>query len=155
MNQNDRYRSFVGYFKEKYGSRLQKVVIDGGFSCPNRDGLISYGGCTYCDNNAFHPNYSTKDKSIFTQIEEGIEFHSKRYRNADRFLAYFQPYSNTYAPIERLKVLYEEALSHPKVVGIVIGTRPDCVDERKLDYLAGLASGRVLSGWQRSLRRAP
>lgn len=134
-----RYNSLAGYYKKKYGSRLQKIVIDAGFTCPNRDGSISVGGCTYCDNNAFHPSYSTPDKSIMQQMEEGMEFHRRRYRRATGYIAYFQPYSNTYAPIERLKELYSEALSHPDVVGIAVGTRPDCVDEEKLDYLATLS----------------
>ena len=134
-----RYSSFVGYFKRKYGERLQKIVLDAGFSCPNRDGKVGRGGCTYCDNAAFHPSYSTSGKSIHQQLDEGIEFHKVRYRTTEHYLAYFQSYSNTYAPLERLRCLYEEALSHPDVVGIVIGTRPDCVDEEKLDYLAELA----------------
>lgn len=138
-----RYNSFVGYFRQRYGERLQKIVIDAGFTCPNRDGSISYGGCTYCDNRAFHPSYSTPDKSIALQIQEGIGFHRVRYRNAKHFLAYFQPYSNTYAPLDDLKRLYSEALSHPSVRGIVLGTRPDCVDEQKLDYLAGLSQGKM------------
>ena len=133
-----RYNSFTGYFKDKYGERLQKVVIDAGFSCPNRDGTVGRGGCSYCDNAAFHPGYSTAGKPILQQIDEGIEFHRVRYRNARHFLAYFQSFSNTYGPIERLRKVYGEALSHPDVVGIVVGTRPDCVDEEKLDYLASL-----------------
>lgn len=138
-----RYNSFVGYFRQRYGERLQKIVIDAGFTCPNRDGSISFGGCTYCDNRAFHPSYSSPDKSIAEQIREGIEFHSVRYRNAKHFLAYFQPYSNTYAPLDDLKRLYSEALSYPSVRGIVLGTRPDCVDEEKLDYLADLRQGKL------------
>ena len=139
-----RYNSFVGYFKRKYGERLQKIVLDAGFTCPNRDGTVGRGGCTYCDNAAFHPAYSTAGKSLHQQMDEGIEFHKVRYRTTEHYLAYFQAYSNTYAPLERLKVLYEEALSHPQVVGIVIGTRPDCVDEEKLDYLAELAADHVV-----------
>lgn len=139
-----RYNSFVGYFKRKYGERLQKIVLDAGFTCPNRDGKVGRGGCTYCDNAAFHPSYSTAGKSLHQQMDEGIEFHKVRYRTTEHYLAYFQAYSNTYAPLERLKVLYEEALSHPQVVGIVIGTRPDCVDEEKLDYLAELAKDHVV-----------
>ena len=146
-----RYNSFVGYFKRKYGERLQKIVLDAGFTCPNRDGKVGRGGCTYCDNAAFHPSYSTAGKSLHQQMDEGIEFHKVRYRTTEHYLAYFQSFSNTYAPLERLKTLYEEALSHPQVVGIVIGTRPDCVDEEKLDYLADLAKGKVLEGWSRSL----
>lgn len=118
--------------------------MDAGFTCPNRDGKVSLGGCTYCDNAAFHPSYSSRDKSITEQIDEGIEFHRVRYRRAERFLAYFQPYSNTYAPLDVLRRRYEEALSHPKVAGIVIGTRPDCVDAEKLDYLASLARDSIV-----------
>ena len=135
-----RYNSYVGYFKRTYGERLQKVVVDAGFTCPNRDGLVGTGGCTYCDNAAFHPGYSTAGIPIREQIDEGIRFHRVRYRKAEKFLAYFQPYSNTYAPLERLMTVYGEALSHPHVAGIVIGTRPDCVDAGKLDYLASLAT---------------
>lgn len=144
LQTNSRYNSFVGYFKRTYGQRLQKIVIDAGFTCPNRDGSISRGGCTYCDNLAFHPNYSTSDRSIAWQIEEGITFHKNRYRKTEKYLAYFQPYSNTYAPLPRLKELYEEALAHPAVEGIVIGTRPDCVDDEKLDYLAELAKKHIV-----------
>ena len=139
-----RYNSYIGYFKKTYGERLQKVVVDAGFTCPNRDGLVGTGGCTYCDNAAFHPGYSTAGVPIHEQIDEGIKFHRVRYRKAEKFLAYFQPYSNTYAPLERLREVYEEALSHPLVAGIVIGTRPDCVDEAKIDYLASLARNHVV-----------
>lgn len=156
---NKRYNSFVGYFRKTYGERLQKIVIDAGFTCPNRDGTVGHGGCTYCDNAAFHPAYSSAGKPLHEQIDEGIEFHKVRYRNALHYLAYFQSYSNTYAPLSRLRQLYTEALSHPQVVGIVIGTRPDCVDGEKLDWLAGLAAGDVLDGWTREIagteRRAP
>ncbi|MEA5006708.1 MAG: TIGR01212 family radical SAM protein [Rikenellaceae bacterium] len=155
-----RYNSYVGYFKERYGERLQKIVIDAGFSCPNRDGSLGTGGCTYCDNAAFHPAYSSPDKSIKWQIEEGIEFHRRRYRTASRYLAYFQPYSNTHAPLSDLKRLYGEALSHPDIAGIVIGTRPDCVDDEKLDYLAGLSRDKIViveygieSVYNRTLKR--
>ena len=146
-----RYNSFVGYFKRKYGERLQKIVLDAGFTCPNRDGKVGRGGCTYCDNAAFHPSYSTSGKILHQQLDEGIEFHKVRYRTTEHYLAYFQSFSNTYAPLEKLRELYEEALSHPDVVGIVIGTRPDCVDEEKLDYLADLNQGRVLKDWTRTL----
>lgn len=144
-----RYNTFVGYYKRVYGERLQKLVIDAGFTCPNRDGTVGYGGCSFCDNAAFHPSYSTAGKSIAAQIDEGIEFHQVRYRNTRHYLAYFQSYSNTYAPLPRLKELYLEALSHPHIVGIVIGTRPDCIDEEKLDWLADLKAGRALPDWRR------
>ena len=144
-----RYNTFVGYYKRVYGERLQKLVIDAGFTCPNRDGTVGYGGCSFCDNAAFHPSYSTAGKSIAAQIDEGIGFHQVRYRNTRHYLAYFQSYSNTYAPLPRLKELYLEALSHPHIVGIVIGTRPDCIDEEKLDWLAELKAGRALPDWRR------
>ena len=144
-----RYNTFVGYYKRVYGERLQKLVIDAGFTCPNRDGTVGYGGCSFCDNAAFHPSYSTAGKSIAAPIDEGIEFHQVRYRNTRHYLAYFQSYSNTYAPLPRLKELYLEALSHPHIVGIVIGTRPDCIDEEKLDWLAELKAGRALPDWHR------
>lgn len=155
FSEGKRYNSFVGYYRRRYGERLQKLVLDAGFSCPNRDGTVGRGGCTYCDNAAFHPGYSTPGKPLLTQIDEGITFQKVRYPRARHYLAYFQAYSNTYGSLERLKALYEEVLRHPEVVGIVIGTRPDCVDEVKLDYLADLAAGRVLPGWQRFLRKVP
>lgn len=136
--QQNRYRAFVGYFREKYGARLQKVVVDAGFGCPNP------GGCTFCDNAAFHPGYSVPEKSVARQIDEGIEFHKVRYRKAQRYIAYFQPHSNTYATLGKLRRLYGEALAHPEIEGIAIGTRPDCVDEEKLDYLARLAEEKVV-----------
>ena len=133
-----RYNTFVGYYKSKYGERLQKLVLDAGFTCPNRDGTVGRGGCSYCDNAAFHPGYSTPGKSLLQQIDEGISFHKVRYRGASHYLAYFQSYSNTYGSLDTLREKYELALSHPDIVGIVIGTRPDCVDEEKLDYIASL-----------------
>lgn len=121
-------------------ARVQKLSVDAGFTCPNRDGTIGKGGCTFCDNGAFTPSYCTPSKSIRQQIDEGIEFHRNRYRTARQYLVYFQSFSNTYAPLERLKELYGEALAHPDVAGIVVGTRPDCVDEAKLDWFAELAA---------------
>ena len=147
-----RYNTAAGRYRRLYGERLQKLVIDAGFSCPNRDGTIGTGGCSYCDNAAFHPGYSTPGKSIAQQIDEGIEFHRRRYPKVKHYLAYFQAYSNTYAPLERLKALYGEALSHPSIVGLVIGTRPDCVDEAKLDYLAVVEYG-IESCYDETLRR--
>lgn len=139
-----RYNSFVGFLKKKYGCRLQKLVVDAGFSCPNRDGTLSTGGCTYCDNAAFHPGYSTPDKSITRQLDEGIEFHQGRYRSVTKYLAYFQAYSNTYGPLSKMRKAYEEALAHKDVVGIVVGTRPDCIDAEKLDYLKELSQDKVV-----------
>ena len=140
-----RFNSYAGYFRRKFGCRVQKLSVDAGFTCPNRDGRLSTGGCTFCNNGAFTPSYCTPSKSIRQQIDEGIEFHRNRYRTAQRYLVYFQSFSNTYAPLERLRALYGEALSHPDVAGIVIGTRPDCVDGRKLDFLAELARERYVA----------
>lgn len=139
-----RFNSYVGYFRNLYGSRLQKIVVDAGFTCPNRDGSVAIGGCTYCDNDAFHPSYSTPDKELIQQLEEGIEFHKKRYRTAQKYLAYFQPYSNSYSGVEHLKELYTQALSHPLVAGIVIGTRPDCMDQQKIELLAQLKKDHIV-----------
>lgn len=132
------YRSYAEWFRQQLGGRVQKLSLDAGFNCPNRDGTLSYGGCTFCLNEAFTPSYCRGDKPIRQQIEEGISFHKWRYRKAVRYVAYFQAYSNTYAPLEVLEERYREALSHPEVVGLVVGTRPDTVDEKKLDLLASL-----------------
>lgn len=130
-----RFNSYSRYFAKQFGGRVQKISIDAGFSCPNRDGKISTGGCTFCSNEAFNPSYCRPEKSIRQQIEEGIEFHRRRYRRANKYLAYFQPFSNTYKPIEELKNIYEQALEVPEIVGIVIGTRPDLVDNGILQLL--------------------
>ena len=130
-----RFNSYSNYFKKQFGGRVQKISIDVGFSCPNRDGKISTGGCTFCSNEAFNPSYCRPEKSIKQQIEEGIEFHQRRYRRANKYLAYFQPFSNTYKPLEELKRIYAEALEIPEIAGVVIGTRPDLVDEPLLQYL--------------------
>jgi len=136
---NKRYNSYNEYFKRTFGSRVQKVSIDAGFTCPNRDGKAGTGGCTYCNNEAFNPSYCQPSKSITQQINEGIEFHKVRYRRAMQYLAYFQTYSNTYAPLSRLKEIYDEALQHPDIIGLVIGTRTDCMDDEKLQYFASLS----------------
>lgn len=134
-----RFNSYTEYFKRYFGERVQKVTIDAGFTCPNRDGLLARGGCTYCNNDAFNPSYCQPQKSVSHQIEEGVEFHKVRYRRANKYLAYFQAYTNTYAPLEELKKIYDQALSFPGVVGLVIGTRPDCIDDEKLEYFSKLS----------------
>ena len=134
-----RYSSYSNYFKQHFGHRVQKVTINAGFSCPNRDGKLSVGGCTFCNNSAFNPSYCIPSKSVSQQINEGIEFHANRYRKAESFLAYFQAYSNTYKPLHELKQIYNEALSCEGIIGIVVGTRPDCVDEDILDYFEELS----------------
>jgi radical SAM protein (TIGR01212 family) len=138
-NHSRRFNSYSEYIKKRFGGRVQKVTVDAGFTCPNRDGTRGTGGCTYCDNRGFNPSYCDPGKTITQQIQKGIEFHAGRYRRAKKFLVYFQPFSNTYAPLDVLKEKYSEALSFPGVAGLVIGTRPDCVDDEKLEYLAALA----------------
>ncbi len=140
-----RFNSYSAHFKRLFGGRVQKVAINAGFSCPNRDGTVGEGGCTFCINEAFTPSYCTPSKSITEQIDEGVEFHTRRYRKATDYLAYFQSFSNTYAPLDHLRKLYGEALAHPKVKGIIIGTRPDCIDEQKLDYLAKLSESHYVA----------
>ena len=140
-----RFNSYSGYFKRVFGCRVQKLSVNAGFTCPNRDGTLAHGGCTFCNNEAFTPSYCTTDKRVTKQIEEGIEFHLNRYRKAEKFLAYFQSFSNTHAPLEQLKKIYDEALTHPMITGLVIGTRPDCVDEEKLDYFAELAKNHYVT----------
>ena len=134
-----RFNAYSNYIKHEFGERIQKVSIDAGFTCPNRDGTLGSGGCTYCNNEAFNPSYCLATKPVSQQVIEGIEFHKKRYRRARKYLAYFQAYSNTYSSLENLKTIYEEALSVPGIIGLVIGTRPDCVDEDKLDYFSDLS----------------
>ena len=134
-----RFNAYSNFFRTHYGERVQKVSISAGFTCPNRDGTKGIGGCTYCNNDAFNPSYCNPDKSVTRQIEEGIEFHTRRYRRAFSYLAYFQAYSNTYAPLDILRDLFEEALMYPGVTGLIIGTRPDCMDDQKLGYLRELS----------------
>jgi uncharacterized protein len=139
-----RFNSYAEYFKKHFGGRVQKLAVDAGFTCPNRDGSRGRGGCTYCDNDAFNPSYCHPEKTVRQQMEEGISFHEKRYRRASRYLAYFQPYSNTYAPLNKLREIYSPALEFPGIIGLVIGTRPDCIDEEKLKFFADLSQSRYI-----------
>jgi len=132
---NRRFNSYPEYFKKIFGERIQKVSVNAGFSCPNRDGSVSIGGCIFCDNNAFNPSYCSNQKTIIQQIDEGILFHKIRYRRANKYLVYFQAFSNTYASIDILEKKYNEALNHPEVIGLIIGTRPDCVNIENLSLL--------------------
>ena len=134
-----RLNTYSDYFKREFGGRVQKITLDAGFTCPNRDGTCGTGGCTFCNNKAFNPSYNDPGKSIESQILQGMNFHRTRYRKATRFLAYFQAYSNTYSSLEHMQSLYEQALKVPGIIGIVIGTRPDCVDEDKLNYFQDLS----------------
>lgn len=131
------YKDYSHWIREQFPFRVQKISVDAAFSCPNRDGRLSLGGCTFCDNKTFNPSYCDRGKSITRQLEEGKAFFAKKYPEM-KYLAYFQAYSNTYAPLEELKRKYEEALAVDNVVGLVIGTRPDCVSDEALDYLQQL-----------------
>lgn len=132
------YIDFGTWIRGIFPFRVQKLTIDAGFTCPNRDGRISTGGCSFCDNRTFNPSYCDRTKSVTQQLNDGKAFFARKYPDM-RYLAYFQAYTNTYASLDRLKAIYEEALSVDGVVGIVIGTRPDCVSGQLLDYLHDLS----------------
>jgi len=135
-----RYFAYNFALKQRFGCRVQKVSLDAGFTCPNVDGTVAKGGCTFCDNRSFSPSRRLPRAGILGQIDQNIVRMRKRYKNCDTFMAYFQPATNTYAPIEKLRPLYEEALSHPQIVGLAIGTRSDCVPEEVLELLEELAA---------------
>ncbi|MCA9170325.1 MAG: TIGR01212 family radical SAM protein [Planctomycetales bacterium] len=139
-----RYFAYNFFLRQLFGDRVQKVSVDAGFTCPNVDGTVAIGGCTFCDNRSFSPSRRLPRQSVADQIDEGIRRLKRRYV-CDQFMAYFQPATNTYAPVERLRPLYLSALSHPQVVGLAIGTRPDCVPEPVLDLLAELSETTYLS----------
>lgn len=132
------YNDYGAWIRRKFPFRVQKISIDAGFSCPNRDGHVSSGGCTFCDNRTFNPSYCQPGKSITQQLEEGKTFFARKYPDM-KYLAYFQAYSNTYGNMADIKRKYEEALAVDGVVGLVIGTRPDCVNDNLLDYVAQLS----------------
>jgi hypothetical protein len=132
-----KYIEYGPWLQEQLGTKVQKISVNAGFTCPNRDGTIGFGGCTFCNNQTFNPVYCQPTKSITQQLQEGKEFFARKYP-AMKYLAYFQAYTNTYGELEHLKEMYEEALRVPDVVGLVIGTRPDCVPPSLLDYLAEL-----------------
>lgn len=135
---NQFYNDFGTWIKARFPFKVQKISIDAGFTCPNRDGRTGTGGCTYCDNRTFNPTYCNRRKTVSEQLEEGKAFFARKYPEM-RYLAYFQAYTNTYAPVSSLATMYEEALCTENVVGIVIGTRPDCINEALLDYLKTLS----------------
>ena len=139
-----RYLDYTSFIKSKFGERVQKISLDIGFSCPNRDGSKGFGGCTYCNNNTFNPDYCEPTKSIKQQLEQGIAFFGKKYK-AQKYLAYFQAYTNTYADFDSLKKMYDEALSVDGVIGLVIGTRPDCITNEVIDYLSFLSKKYFIS----------
>lgn len=133
-----RYNAFGQYMKSLYGSTVYKVNVDAGFTCPNRDGSVAVGGCIYCNNDSFRPSACDRLLSVGEQVKRGIPYLKSRY-GADKFIVYFQAYTNTYAEVGVLERLYREALEHPGVVGLAVGTRPDCVDTDKLSLLQDLA----------------
>jgi radical SAM protein (TIGR01212 family) len=139
-----RYYAYNFHLRKRFGRRVQKVSVDAGFTCPNVDGTVAIGGCTFCDNRSFSPSRRLPRQSIAGQIDEGIRRLQRRY-DCDSFFAYFQPATNTYAPVDRLRRVYEEALAHPKIVGLAIGTRPDCVPDDVLALLTEIAGRTHLS----------
>jgi len=143
-NNTKRYNDYSTFIKNNFSERVQKISIDTGFTCPNRDGSKGIGGCTYCNNNSFSPNYTRQIKSITKQLEEGILFFSKKYKS-QKYFAYFQSYTNTYTDFENLKELFTEAVSYPGVIGLVIGTRPDCINEDIIDFLSDLSKKYFIS----------
>jgi uncharacterized protein len=138
FKKKERYLNYNEVVKKEFTERIQKVSINAGFTCPNRDGSKGWGGCTYCNNLSFSPDYCKPSKSISQQVDEGVAFFNHKY-SSQLYLAYFQSYTNTYDGIDKLKTIYEEALANPKVAGLVIGTRPDCVNDELLDYFAELS----------------
>ena len=139
-----RYFSYNRFLKHKFGRRVQKVSLDAGFTCPNVDGSITTGGCTFCDNRSFSPSRRIKRQDILDQVSDGIRRLKIRY-DCDTFIAYFQPATNTYGKLERLREVYTRALEHPQVVGMAIGTRPDCVPDTVLDLLEEVAGKTYLA----------
>lgn len=131
------YNDLSGFLIRHFSCKVQKISINAGFTCPNRDGSVGYGGCTYCNNQTFNPAYCHTEKSVSQQLEEGKKFFARKYPEM-KYLAYFQAYTNTYGELEALKRKYEEALTVPDILGIVIGTRPDCMPDALLDYLEEL-----------------
>ena len=140
-----RYHAYNFALRQRFGVRVQKVSVDAGFTCPNVDGTVAKGGCTFCDNRSFSPSRRLPRAGLHGQIDQSIVRMRKRYNNCAHYLAYFQPATNTYAPVEKLRPLYEQALSHPDVVGLAIGTRSDCVPNDVLDLLEEFATRTYLS----------
>lgn len=139
------YNDYGSAMRRRLGGRVQKLAIDAGLSCPNRDGTIGFGGCTFCLGEAFSPAYCRETTSITEQIERALRFHSARDRRADSYLAYFQSNTNTHADVAHLERLYNEALSHPAISGIIIGTRPDCITSEILQLLEHIAQSKYVA----------
>ena len=139
-----RYHAYNDWVRQHFGGRLQKISIDAGFTCPNRDGSLGVGGCSFCNNDGFTPSYLREQRDISQQIDTGIAFMRRRYPGTERFLAYFQSYSNTYGQLDTLIAQYDQALQHRDISGVVIGTRPDCLPDLVLDYLAELSKRTIV-----------
>lgn len=138
MEEQKPYYDFGEFLKKYFSVKVQKIAINAGFTCPNRDGLKGTGGCTYCNNQTFNPDYCQPELTVTQQLEKGKQFFARKYPEM-KYLAYFQAYTNTYAELPRLTAMYEDALAVPDVVGIIIGTRPDCMPDSLLDYLEALS----------------
>lgn len=140
-----RYYGYRFFLQKRLACRVQKVSVDAGLTCPNVDGTVATGGCTFCDNRSFSPSRRLPKADIEGQIDQSIARMRLRYKKCQHYLAYFQPATNTYAPVQRLRSLYEQALAHPQVVGLAIGTRPDCVSDDVLELLQEFAGRTYLS----------
>ena len=134
-NTDKRYNQFSAHLKNKFGVKVYKITLDAGFSCPNRDGTISSGGCIFCDEGGSFSQAHSNLLSIEEQVEEGIKTLSARFK-AQKFMSYFQAFSNTYKPVNELEKIYNSALNHPDIVGLSIGTRPDCIDDEKIKLIS-------------------
>ena len=141
---NRRYYALSQFLRERFGGKVWRVTVDAGFTCPNVDGSVALGGCVYCDNRSFSPNRRLPHIGVRAQVERGVRILHKYY-GADRFLVYFQAATNTYAPVEKLRKLYDEALEHPQIIGLVIGTRPDSVPDEVLDLIQSYCKDRFVS----------
>src|SRR5688572_10102763 len=140
----ERFRSYNRWLQDRFGQRVYKVIVDAGFTCPNRDGTVATGGCAYCNNSSFRPPSAIKTDPIRDQVREGIDYIRGRF-HTNKFIVYFQPFSNTYADTEYLRCLYTDAIDHPDVVGLAIGTRADCVDEAKIAMIDEIAQRTFVS----------
>ena len=143
MENSKPYREFGDFLREVFPYKVQKISINAGFTCPNRDGTKGFGGCTYCNNQTFSPEYCHTEKSVTEQLEAGVRFFSRKYPEM-KYLAYFQAYTNTYDELDSLTSKYEEALACPGVVGLIVGTRPDCMPDALLDYFSALSQKKFV-----------
>ena len=139
------YNDYGRYMRQRLGGRIQKLALDAAMSCPNRDGTIAHGGCTFCLNEAFSPAYCRTSQSLTEQIDKALMFHASRHRTAEHYIAYFQSGTNTHASLERLREIYDEAINHQQISGIIVSTRPDCISSEILDILANIATHKYVA----------